>query len=127
MWSIVPRATAISPTAPSPWSACAASGLNICLGTDSLASTRTLSLFTEMQAVCDDFPSISPREALEMATVNAARALGRPGSSAASSRAPVRISSACPWRPPGENVYEEIVWNRRPVEWLMVDGQVRAA
>ena len=102
-------------------------GINICLGTDSLASTRKLSLFTEMQAVCDGFPSVSPQAALEMATVNAARALGRPetlGRIAPGARADL---ICLPIAPPAENVYEEIVWNRRPVDWLMVDGQDRAA
>src|SRR5262249_47445529 len=50
-------------------------GFNICLGTDSLASNESLSLFTEMQAFQKNFKSVSPREILEMTTVNPAYAL----------------------------------------------------
>ena len=50
-------------------------GFNICLGTDSLASNSSLSLFAEMQAVRDAHPWLPVREILEMATVNGARAL----------------------------------------------------
>ena len=50
-------------------------GFNVCLGTDSLASNETLSLFDEMRAFQKDFPRVSPEEILQMATVNPARAL----------------------------------------------------
>lgn len=52
------------------------SGLNLCLGTDSLASNHSLNLFEEMACLSDNFPGIPPREILKMATVNGARALG---------------------------------------------------
>ena len=50
-------------------------GFNVCLGTDSLASNESLSLFAEMRAFQKEFPSISPAEILQMVTVNPARAL----------------------------------------------------
>src|SRR2546429_3388465 len=50
-------------------------GLNICLGTDSLASNENLSLFAEMRAFQRSEPQISPDKILEMVTVNAALAL----------------------------------------------------
>jgi cytosine/adenosine deaminase-related metal-dependent hydrolase len=50
-------------------------GFNVCLGTDSLASNETLSLFDEMRAFQRSFPRVSPEEILQMATVNPARAL----------------------------------------------------
>ena len=50
-------------------------GFNICLGTDSLASNESLSLFDEMRAFRKNFPRVSPQEILQMATVNSARAL----------------------------------------------------
>lgn len=46
------------------------------LGTDSLASTPSLSMWDEMGFTADCFPEIEPRIILEMATVNGARALG---------------------------------------------------
>ena len=53
-------------------------GFNICLGTDSLASNKDLSLFAEMRALQRSEPALSPKAVLEMVTVNAARALGKP-------------------------------------------------
>ncbi len=53
-----------------------AAGLNICLGTDSLASCDSLSMFDEMAFAARHFPELSPRAIFAMVTVNAARALG---------------------------------------------------
>ena len=50
-------------------------GFNICLGTDSLASNESLSLFAEMRAFQKEFSSVSAEEILQMVTVNSARAL----------------------------------------------------
>ena len=49
------------------------------LGTDSLASCDSLSLFDEMAFIRDQFPGIPPREVLTMAGINGARALGLSG------------------------------------------------
>ena len=61
----------------------AKAGVNICLGTDSLATTRKigkqkpeLDMFAEMRLLADRDPAISAKEILEMATMNGARALG---------------------------------------------------
>src|SRR5438045_5134597 len=48
---------------------------NICLGTDSLASNEDLSLFAEMKVFGDTYSAVSPREIVQMVTVNPARAL----------------------------------------------------
>ena len=53
-----------------------AAGLAPCLGTDSLASAPSLSLFDEMAFVRSRFPDIPPEQILAMATVNGAKALG---------------------------------------------------
>ena len=99
-------------------------GINIALGTDSLASADSLSLFDEMRAVCNLHPSVSPLDALEMATLNGARALGRPrdlGCILPKARADL---IALPIAPPAESLFEEIVAYRRPVDWVMVNGQI---
>jgi cytosine/adenosine deaminase-related metal-dependent hydrolase len=64
----------------------AAAGVNICLGTDSLATVRKtgkakpeLDMFAEMRTLADKDKAISPVEILKMATVNSARALGLAG------------------------------------------------
>ena len=58
-------------------------GLNLSLGTDSLATTRTssqvppeLSLFAEMQTFARAHPAVAPAEILPLVTVNPAKALG---------------------------------------------------
>ena len=64
----------------------AQAGVNLCLGTDSLATTRKvakqkpeLDMFAEMRALADADKSVSPETILQMATVNGARALGLAG------------------------------------------------
>jgi cytosine/adenosine deaminase-related metal-dependent hydrolase len=65
----------------------AKAGVNICLGTDSLATVRThprreleLNLFHEFRKFSASQPALSPEEIIRMATVNGARALGLRGS-----------------------------------------------
>lgn len=52
------------------------SGLKLCLGTDSLASNESLSLFDEMKFLSQSFTDISPKDIIAMATINGATALG---------------------------------------------------
>ena len=51
-------------------------GVTICLGTDSLASNRDLSMFREMACLRESHSGLSPREVLAMATFHGAKALG---------------------------------------------------
>lgn len=53
-----------------------AAGIKPCLGTDSLASVDSLSIFDEMAFVSASFPLIAPADILEMATAGGAKALG---------------------------------------------------
>jgi cytosine/adenosine deaminase-related metal-dependent hydrolase len=66
-----------------PLSEFAAAGVNICLGTDSLASVHAprkepleLNMFTEMHEIASAHPTLTPETILRMATVNGALALG---------------------------------------------------
>ncbi len=52
------------------------SGLKLCLGTDSLASNDSLSIFDEMKFLSQSFAEISPKDIIAMATANGAAALG---------------------------------------------------
>jgi len=98
-------------------------GFSICLGTDSLASNKSLSLFAEMRAFRKSFPRVSPQEIFQMATVNPARALRcenalgqiRPGFEADLIAIP---SSGA------KDVFDEIVAFDGSVSWSMVNGQV---
>ena len=98
-------------------------GFNICLGTDSLASNKSLSLFAEMRAFQKEFPSVSAEEIFQMVTVNPARALQqenalgqiRPGFTADLIAVPCSDS---------RDVVEQIIAFDGPVRWSMVNGQV---
>ncbi len=51
-------------------------GINLCLGTDSLASNDRLSIFAEMSSLSRIAPEIAPMEILRAATLGGAHALG---------------------------------------------------
>jgi aminodeoxyfutalosine deaminase len=53
-----------------------AAGVNVCVGTDSLASAPTLDVLADVRALHATFPQIAPATLIEMATRNGARALG---------------------------------------------------
>lgn len=59
-----------------PWRRLRAAGVPVCLGTDSLASSPSLSVLDEMRFVVAREPDADPRTLLAMATVEGARALG---------------------------------------------------
>ena len=96
-------------------------GLNICLGTDSLASSQSLSLFDEMRAFEKKFPGSSPEEILQMVTVNSARALRqenalgrlRPGFRA--DLIAISIGAG--------NVFDGIIAFKDAVDWTLLDGK----
>ncbi|MEO8044596.1 MAG: amidohydrolase family protein [Spartobacteria bacterium] len=97
-------------------------GFNISLGTDSLASNSSLSLFSEMQTLRDAHPWLAAERILEMVTTNPARALHQ-----ANSLGKVRIGFqadliALPIENPGPGLFEKIIaWNE-PVPWMLVAG-----
>ena len=100
-------------------------GLNICLGTDSLASNQDLSLFAEMRAFQKNFPGLPAEEILEMVTVNSARGLGR-------EKVVGRIRSgfladliALPIEK-SKSIFEGIISFDGTVSWSMVSGQISA-
>ena len=96
-------------------------GFNISIGTDSLASNESLSLFAEMRAFQKNFPRISPEEILRMVTVNPAHALRfenvlgqiRPDLGADLIAVPCSGST---------NIFEQIIAFDRRVPWTMVNG-----
>jgi cytosine/adenosine deaminase-related metal-dependent hydrolase len=96
-------------------------GFNICLGTDSLASNESLSLFDEMRVFQKNFPQVSPEEIFRMVTVNPARALRqenalgqiRPGFGADLITVPCSTST---------DIFEQILAFDAPVSWAMVNG-----
>ncbi|HEV2803857.1 MAG TPA: amidohydrolase family protein [Chthoniobacterales bacterium] len=96
-------------------------GFNVCLGTDSLASNSDLSLFSEMRELIRKHPAVTARQALEMATINGARALRqrdigaiRPGAFADLIALPDTS---------GRDPFEKIVAFEGTIPWMMVNGQ----
>ena len=51
-------------------------GLNLALGTDSLASSPDLSIWAEMRTLLENYPELDPEAVLTMATTGGAKALG---------------------------------------------------
>jgi cytosine/adenosine deaminase-related metal-dependent hydrolase len=96
-------------------------GVNICLGTDSLASNQDLSLFAEMRRFEAEFPGVPPLEILQMVTVNPARAMGREGSLGVIGPGTAADLIAVPCAGTGEFLSEIIAFTERP--WVMVSGR----
>jgi aminodeoxyfutalosine deaminase len=100
-------------------------GFNICLGTDSLASNESLSLFAEMRAFQRSEPEISPEKIFEMVTVNPASAL-RQQNTLGRIRLGFRADLiAIPWRE-GRDLFGEIVAFDGEVDWTMVNGRTQS-
>jgi aminodeoxyfutalosine deaminase len=97
-------------------------GLNVCLGTDSLASTDSLSLFDEMRTLAWREPWLHPADILAMATLHGARALGinagkiAPGTLADLIAMPVTGSLA--------EIHADVLACREPAAWMMLDGKI---
>ena len=99
-------------------------GFNICLGTDSLASNSSLSLFAEMRELMRKEPSISSREVLMMTTENAARAIGRGGSLGSISPGFQADLIAIPSTEAREDTFDTIVAFEGRGPWMMVNGEL---
>jgi len=100
-----------------PWKLWRECRLNVCLGTDSLASNESLDLRAEMRLL-KQFP---PHEVLQMATVNAAKALNceqELGKITVGGRADLAAV------PLVGDPYESVVCSESPVCFSMVGGKV---
>jgi cytosine/adenosine deaminase-related metal-dependent hydrolase len=104
-------------------------GVNICLGTDSLATARKerdfpleLNLFSEMQMFAGKSPDVRPETILRMATLNGARALGMKGLIGELSEGAYADLIAIPSTPSGGDAYDSILQHRGNVVASMIDG-----
>jgi cytosine/adenosine deaminase-related metal-dependent hydrolase len=70
-----PRSNARLGVGTAPVAAMLDAGVNVAIGTDSLASNDDLNVFADLAALHAQAPSIPPRQLIEIATVNGARAL----------------------------------------------------
>lgn len=99
-------------------------GVNLCLGTDSLASNEGLNLFDEMAELRRRHPGIPARDILAMATRNGAAALGL-GKELGLLRKGARadfIAIALRHHPEWD-LHEEIVGEAHEVQAVVVDGE----
>jgi cytosine/adenosine deaminase-related metal-dependent hydrolase len=71
-----PRSHRFFGHAPHRWREMLAAGINVCIGTDSLASNETLSILDELRFVRQSARDASPDLLLEMGTIRGARGLG---------------------------------------------------
>ena len=105
-------------------------GANLCLGTDSLATTRKLgkqkpelNMFEEMRQLATADKTISPEEILRMATVNGARALGLAGQAGELAKNTAADLIAIPAGGKSDAVYETVLAHTGNVKASMIDGR----
>jgi cytosine/adenosine deaminase-related metal-dependent hydrolase len=108
----------------------AAAGANLCLGTDSLATTRkdgkqkpVLDMFAEMRSLADSDKKISPEEILRMATVNGARALGLAGKIGELKKNAFADLIAIPFAGKIANVHAALIAHTGSVSASMIEGR----
>jgi cytosine/adenosine deaminase-related metal-dependent hydrolase len=97
-------------------------GFNVCLGTDSLASNESLSLFAEMRAFRRSEPETSPEKVFEMVTVNPASAL-RQQNTLGRIRPGFRADLIAIPCAEGDDLFAEIVAFDGEINWMMVNGK----
>ena len=105
-------------------------GINLCLGTDSLASvhktrreTLELNLFEEMRAFAGNHPKAAPNRILQMVTINAARALGLKGEVGELSPTSFADLIAVPFSGKPAHVYDAVLHHADNVTASMIEGQ----
>jgi cytosine/adenosine deaminase-related metal-dependent hydrolase len=99
-------------------------GLNICLGTDSLASNDSLNLFSEMRTAKKIYPTLSGRELVEMVTIRPARALKLGRELGRIAPGYLADCIAIPFKGPTDEVFEAVIQYRGAIKWMMVNGQI---
>jgi len=106
-----------------------AAGVNVCLGTDSLATVRVeggrpveLDLFAEMQSLAAHAPELSPEAIVRMATVNGARALGQAGHLGELQAGAWADLIALPFAGPARELADAIVRHEGPVLASLIGG-----
>jgi aminodeoxyfutalosine deaminase len=108
----------------------AKAGVNLCLGTDSLATVRKagkekleLNMFEEMRAFAAKNKKVPASEILRMATINNARALGLDGKIGGLSEKAFADLIAIPFDGKIADIYDAVLHHPSTVAASMIDGQ----
>ncbi|MFM7100827.1 MAG: amidohydrolase family protein [Verrucomicrobiota bacterium] len=108
----------------------AAAGVNVCVGTDSLASVRPgrgappeLSLLAELRALQSRDDRVSPGELLPLVTTHAARALGGEARLGFLGPGAAADLAAVPYRGPLADAPGGVLHHEGPVAATLIDGQ----
>jgi cytosine/adenosine deaminase-related metal-dependent hydrolase len=111
--------------APFPLKALQQYGVNVCLGTDSLASNNKLDMRSEMREA-QRLHGLGDREVLEMVLLNGARALGQAGELGQITPGAMADLVALPHGaddPPGIDPYHRVVHSREHPSLLVINGR----
>ena len=113
-----------------PFTKLARANVNLCLGTDSLATvykkpkqTVELNMFDEMRAFALAHPRIPSQKILQMATINGARALGMAGQAGEISERSLADLIAIPFNGKTKAAQEAAVDHRGDVVASLIDGE----
>ncbi len=105
-------------------------GVNICLGTDSLATvyktrrqTVELDMFEEMRGLASEDSTLPAKDILRMATVNGARALGMDGQIGEISQGALADVIAVPFGGRITAVHDAVLHHKGTVSASMIDGK----
>ena len=115
---------------PFPYEKLTAAGVNVCLGTDSLASVTPsrppgpeLNLLTEMRTFAALHPSATPAEVLRLGTINGARALRLQGHAGEITPDSLADLIAIPHTGKLKDAEPAVIDHRGPIMASMIDGQ----
>ena len=113
-----------------PLRALAKAGVNICLGTDSLATVRKksrqnieLNMFDEMRAFATAHPAVPVGQIVRMATFNGAEALGLRGKAGELARGTFADWIALPFAGRIASSHDAVIQHAGPVAASMIDGK----
>jgi cytosine/adenosine deaminase-related metal-dependent hydrolase len=125
-----PRSHAYFRHHPFPYRRLNRAGVNVCLGTDSLASVMQsrhkpteLDLFAEMREFATHHPQVSPVGVLRMTTLNAALALGLAGRAGQLTPGALADLIALPFSGPTRDAASAALAHEGPVEASMIGGR----
>jgi cytosine/adenosine deaminase-related metal-dependent hydrolase len=115
---------------PFPYRALANAGVNLCFGTDSLATVRTtrrgkpeLNLFREMQTFANQHLTVPDHKIVRMATHNGAHAMGLAGQAGELKPDALADLIAIPFTRRRSEIYEAIIYFADEVTASMIGGE----